>query len=299
MRSELLFDFERYLNGLGFAPDSVRAYLSDLEHFSGWFERTRAEALRMDLLRSLDVENYRSSMLTRCSARTINRRLDSLSALTFWAWQSGLVRVDPCAELERVNEFDSRPKWLEKWEQEALERAIQNDLLAGQDLPRRRVTRRRDAALVVFLLQSGLRLGEALRIGRQDVYLTEQKGSLRVWNKRGDRLRTVPLNSRARAALLDWESVHPGSDFLWIAVEGDSSGPLSARTVQRVLRRYARLSGIEELTPEVCRHTFARNLALQGAGIVKVAALLGSADLNTARVYFSEHEGRALEIDGS
>ena len=67
----------------------------------------------------------------------------------------------------------------------------------------------------------------------------------------------------------------------------DLADALSPGRLQRILERYAKDAGLEELTPHVCRHTFGKNLVNQGVGIEKVAALLGHANLNTTRLYIT------------
>ena len=116
-------------------------------------------------------------------------------------------------------------------------RAIQNDLeLAKQKYPKRWVTRRRDASLVLFLLHTGLRLSEATELRLDDVQLSERKGSVSVQNGKGNKQRSVPLNSDARKALQAWLEVRPQGDHLWMTVEGEHE-ILSGRTVQRILQR--------------------------------------------------------------
>jgi integrase/recombinase XerC len=74
------------------------------------------------------------------------------------------------------------------------------------------------------------------------------------------------------------------SDQVWVGVEGQSEG-LSARSVQRILERYATQAGLETLTPHTCRHTVAKNLLDSGVGLEKVAALLGHENISTTMIY--------------
>jgi len=77
-------------------------------------------------------------------------------------------------------------------------------------------------------------------------------------------------------------------------VEGEQDG-LSGRAIQRILQRYAQEAGLDELTPHICRHTFAKNLVNQEVGLEKVGALLGHANLNTTRLYVTP-DARDLEF---
>lgn len=293
--NNLLNDFERYLTGQDVSPLTTQGYLADLRHFARWFEQTNGEMLTVQRITPTDVKEYKQFMLTveRRKASTVNRRLAALSALARWARRSGQIQSDPTETIKGVANVARGPKWLDKHQQFALSRAIENDLqLSRMKYPRRWLTRRRDASLVLFLLHTGLRLSEAVGLRMSDVSLSERKGSVLVQHGKGGKQRSVPLNSEARRALQEWCAVRPKGEYLWTAVDGENNEPLSGRAVQRILARYAKAAGIDELTPHVCRHTFAKNLVNNDVGLEKVAALLGHSSLNTTRVYItpSEHD---------
>ncbi len=292
-----LVNFQKHMDDLDLSPLTIKGYLSDLYHFSRWFEQTNGETLTVQRVTPTDVKEYKHFMLIveRRKAGTVNRRLAALTALCKWARQTKQITSDPTENIKGVAGVVRGPKWLDKHEQHRLLRAIENDLeLAKQNYPKRWVTRRRDASLVLFLLHTGLRLSEAIELRMTDIQLSERKGSVSVQNGKGNKQRSVPLNSEARKALRDWFDVRPKSEYLWMTVEGEHES-LSGRTVQRILRRYARAAQIEELTPHVCRHTFAKNLVDNEVGLEKVAALLGHSSLNTTRIYIAPSE-RDLEL---
>ena len=85
-----------------------------------------------------------------------------------------------------------------------------------------------------------------------------------------------------------WLNVRPGKgEYLWVAVESDEDGKLTGRTAQRMLKRYAQEAGLEELTPHMLRHTFAKNLVNNDVGLATVAKLLGHSKLDTTKVYIT------------
>lgn len=291
--------FESYLLEQDFAALTVRGYLADLEHFAFWFHQINGELLSPERLTPTDLKSYKQHLLVteRRKASTVNRRLAALSAYAKWALSKGIIQSDPTVNIKSVKQVASAPQWLDKQEQFALQRTIERDLqLSVLRYPKRWVTRRRDASITLFLLNTGLRLGELTAMRLKDVRLSERKGSLLVQNGKGGKQRTVPLNAEARKALQDWLSIRPQneSDAVWLTVEGETES-LGGRTIQRVLWRYAQEAGLEELTPHILRHTFAKNLVNQGVGLEKVAALLGHANLNTTRLYITP-DAHDLEI---
>jgi len=294
---KLLTKFQNHLNDQDLSPLTIKGYLSDLQHFARWFEQTNGEELTVQRITPTDVKEYKHFLLAveRRKAGTVNRRLAALASLSKWARQTRQISSDPTENIKGVAGVPRGPRWLDKHEQHSLLRAIENDLeLAKQKYPKRWVTRRRDASLVLFLLHTGLRLSEAVELRMEDIQLSERKGSVLVQNGKGNKQRSVPLNSDARKALREWIEVRPQGDHLWMTVEGENE-ILSGRTVQRVLRRYARDAQLDDLTPHVCRHTFAKNLVENEVGLEKVAALLGHSSLNTTRIYITPSE-RDLEL---
>jgi len=294
MENLIVKEFEEYLLENVKAVLTVKGYLSDLRCFVRWFEQTNGEAFTLQAVTPTDVREYRQFLLVveTHKANTVNRRLASLATLMKWAKESGQIEHDPTGNVHAVPQTNPGPRYLDKKEQYALQRAIEKDMqLARMRYPKRWVSRQRDSAMVVFLLHTGLRLSEALTLQLGDVQLAERKGQVLVRQGKGGRVRTVPLNVQARKALQEWLAVRPGNgSHVWVQVEGEPSDGLSNRSVQRVLVRIGQDAGLEHLTPHVLRHTFAKNLVDSGVGLEKVAALLGHSNLNTTRIYVTPNQ---------
>jgi len=294
MENFLVKEFGNYLLENDKAVLTVKGYISDLRCFVRWFEQTNGEAFTLQAVTPTDVREYRQFLLVveTHKANTVNRRLASLATLMKWAKESGQIEHDPTGNVHAVPQTNPGPRYLDKKEQYALQRAIEKDMqLARMRYPKRWVSRQRDAAMVVFLLHTGLRLSEALTLQLGDVQLAERKGQVMVRQGKGGRVRTVPLNVQARKAMQAWLAVRPGNgSHVWVQVEGEPSDGLSNRSVQRVLVRIGQDAGLEHLTPHILRHTFAKNLVDRGVGLEKVAALLGHSNLNTTRIYITPNQ---------
>jgi site-specific recombinase XerD len=296
-------DYKAHLENEDRSPLTVTGYLADARLFIVWFEQRNREDFALEAVTPSDVREYRQYLQTEqgFKASTVNRKLASLSALMDWALQSGRISADPTAKMKYVKKAAQSPKWLDKQQQYALQRAVEKDLqLAQLRYPKRWVTRRRDASIVNFMLNTGLRLGEVIQLGLGDVEISERKGKVLVRRGKGNKERVVPLNAEAREAVSEWLKVRPASSsqILWLPVESGADEGLTPRAVQRVLKRYGQEAGIENLTPHVMRHSFAKNLANKGVGVEKIALLLGHENLNTTQIYikpdFKDLE-RALE----
>ncbi len=286
----LLDEYKTYLENEDLSALTVIGYVADTRLFMDWFAKNNREEFALENVTPSDVREYRSYLqdTEKRKASTVNRKLAALAALMRWALKTKQIVVDPTENVKSVKQLVATPRWLDKHEQFALQRAIEKDLqLAQLRYPRRYVTRRRDASLILFLLHTGLRLSEVVALELNDVQISERKGSVLVRRGKGNKERSVPLNSEARNAIQDWLASRPqGSDtFVWIAVEASAEDGISGRTVQRILQRYAQDAELQELTPHILRHSFAKNLANKNVGLEKIAALLGHASLNTTRIY--------------
>ncbi len=288
--------FNEYLVSLDRSSLTCQGYIADLKYFAQWFEETFEEKFAVQNITVGDIRQYRQYLteVKRYKASTVNRRLISLSVFLQWARSTSLIDSNPAEHIRMINVVQPGVKYLNRKELSALQRTIEKDLqLARLRYPKRWRTRRRDASLVIFLLNTGLRISEALNLRLDDLEISERKGVLTVYGK-GGKYRKIPLNAEARKVILEWLSVRPESDhnpYVWTSTERlNLGGPITQRSAQRIVRRYGQDAGIHNLTPHMLRHTFAKNLIDQDVGLEKVAALLGHSNLNTTRIYITPNE---------
>ena len=287
---DLLNEYKDYLENEDRSKLTVTGYTTDMRLFMAWFEKQNSESFTLENVTPTDVRAYRQYLQVSqgLKASTVNRKLASLASLMNWGMASGRISVDPTEKMKFVKKEKSTPKWLDKHEQFALQRIIEKDLQIAQlRFPKRWTTRRRDASIVIFMLNTGLRLSETIALNLDDLEISERKGKVLIRQGKGNKERVVPLNTEAREAVQAWLKMRPASNCrrLWLAVEGGSGQGLTSRTVQRILKRYGQEAGIGNLTPHVLRHSFAKNRINKGVGVEQVAQLLGHENLNTTQIY--------------
>jgi integrase/recombinase XerC len=149
----------------------------------------------------------------------------------------------------------------------------------------------RDVAILTLLYGAGLRISEALSLRISDAPFGE---ALRIKGK-GGKTRLAPLLPAIRTALGDYLSLRPAakaaSDPLFLSVRGK---PLSARIVQRDMKKHARALGLDEsATPHALRHAFATHLLVAGGDLRSIQELLGHASIAATQRY-TKIESEAL-----
>lgn len=280
-----LDSFASHLRGRDCAQRTVQGYLDDLRAFVRWYEQTNGEPFLPEYLTPTDVREYRQWLVSRQAApASVNRRLAALRAYVHWLRGETL-------DVRGLEAQKLAPRWLDRREQSALLRESERALnAASTDAARTQALR--DRAILLLLLNSGLRISELCALRLRDVELTERKGKVIVRAGKGAKQREIPLNQPARQALRAWLEVRPATgEALFLGKRGEALTPAG---IHRRLADLARRAGVEDLSPHTLRHTFAKNLVDAGVGLERVAALLGHANLNTTRIYVAPGE-RDLE----
>ncbi|MBI3745448.1 MAG: tyrosine-type recombinase/integrase [Chloroflexi bacterium] len=132
----------------------------------------------------------------------------------------------------------------------------------------------RDLALILLMIDTGMRLSEVAWLKVGDVDLIE--GRCRVMGK-GSRERVVPIGRRTRKALRGWSSARRlgmvGNSPLFIGPRGSR---LSARGIHQLVHRLASRAGIQtRCSPHILRHTFARAFLTNGGDVFSLQRILG------------------------
>jgi site-specific recombinase XerD len=147
----------------------------------------------------------------------------------------------------------------------------------------------RNRALIAVLWRSGLRISEALSLELRDIDL--EAGSIRVRHGKGDRSRTVGVDEQTAALLARWidrrRKLSPGARApVFCTLQG---GRIDSSYVRRLLPRLATKAGIERrVHAHGLRHTYAAELAREGAAINVIRDALGHTSLAVTDRYLRD-----------
>ncbi|HEY1086005.1 MAG TPA: site-specific tyrosine recombinase/integron integrase [Candidatus Saccharimonadales bacterium] len=160
----------------------------------------------------------------------------------------------------------------------------------------------RDRAIIELLFSSGLRVSELVALNRDHVNTKRREFMVRG---KGQKDRPVFVSDSAAKWVEEYlakrmDNLPPL--FLSYSRNNISSQTgdyrrLGARSIQRMISKYARLAGItKHVSPHTMRHSFATDLLMNGADLRSVQSMLGHSNISTTQVYTHVTDEHLREI---
>jgi integrase/recombinase XerD len=148
-----------------------------------------------------------------------------------------------------------------------------------------RVKLRRNRLIIRFVLDSGVRAGELLRLNVGDVDMTTGVVTVRLGKGQRSRYTTIGVTTRKelKRYLLTRKSVDSNDPLL--VGEQSNNKRLAYHGLMSAFRQMQEQSGVERLTAHTLRRTMATKSLESGLDAYIVARLLGHADLQMLRRY--------------
>lgn len=266
--------FELWLESLlaqGASPRTVNNYRQGVGAFLNFLQRWNLHTLD-----AVQPHHIRKWLLSRRQAgvRPITLQNDYRNPRAFWNWclREGLTENNPFSKVEKPKAPPTVKPALSPEQVQAI-----LDACDGADW-----RRRRDKALILLLLDTGLRLHEAHALTVQDA----RQACLLIRGK-GGKQRTVFLSPETRLALHKYLNacpypLQPDSPLWWGAY-----GPLSRHGLQEVIQAIGKRAGVTPLGPHQFRRTYATWCLRSGIDLEHLRLLMGHSDYTVLRQYLS------------
>jgi len=288
-----ILDFLEYCElDQNLSQGTIRMYDYYLHHFESWAKRELGRAVKLSDLTPPLIRKYRL-FLSRLKSKKTKKLLAKTTQRYFVVALRSFVSFLEKQELEVIastridlGKAEGRSlKFLEDKQLRQLFNACETKTLTGL----------RDRAILEVLFSTGLRVSELVSLNRDQINFRTREFS--VMGK-GRKVRLVFLDDEAAMTLSRYlKKRDDGFKPLFVRLKGPTpknlvedpdgeSWRLSARSVQRMVKKYVKKSGISvDASPHVLRHSFATDLLRSGADIRSVQEMLGHKSISTTQIY--------------
>jgi len=311
--------FLAFLSAIERSPNTVKAYAHDLKD---WFTFLAGRGVDWRAVTVEDVAGFvawlrlppaardgRVAVLPtvwhHCTAASVNRKLAALASFCEFHSRQGVALAGVLTTMTPVGRRGSSTgafkPFLHHVTKSGPQRRRTVALAAPTPTPRvltapqtqailDACTRLRDRLLFAVLLDTGMRIGEALGLRHEDFEIAERQVTVMPWvndnraRAKAGRSRVIPASVELMRLYADYLNREYGaldSDYVFVNLWGGPLGhPLGYPAVYDLVGRLRRRADVV-FGPHHFRHTYATWLLRRGAGMESVKELLGHASITT------------------
>ena len=289
----------------GASPETIRSYHTDLRQFMMFCQslpQFSSKSIEPASVDSLTIRGYLMWLDERGEKKSsLARKLATLKSFYKFLTKEGWTEINPAAHVRSPQQAKRLPKVLTKDQANVLmEAANGNPLVAS-----------RDKAILETLYSTGARVSELVGLDWDDVDL--EAGIVRLQGK-GKKERVVPIGELAIDAIQEYRRLgsqntkngsrtnessnvrreRGGGGFPLF--RNNRGGRLSARSVERMVKRSSQFLQGGGITPHTLRHSFATHLLDEGADLRAIQEMLGHASLATTQKYTHVATDHLMEV---
>jgi integrase/recombinase XerC len=275
------------------APKTARFYRTQVSGLASW-ATARGIGLHQFADRHLDEYLVERAELGR---RETTRHHDELAAKVFckWSRKNGFMKRDPLKERKLRNPAQPHKHVPTEAEIRSLLRELpryydvsHNPPIQYHPAERRAFHRERTTAVIMILLDTACRIGEALHLRVEDFRSGERE--IAITQSKGRKPRVIPVCQKTAAAVAEWlrvrrrvlRDVPPDMDEGWLFIS-ETGGRVDEGKFNKSLHRVSSFAGVAGITPHTLRH-----FTLNRYSLVDLAAaqrIAGHADPKTTMIY--------------
>ncbi len=135
--------------------------------------------------------------------------------------------------------------------------------------------------ILMLIYSAGLRIGESIRVRKQDISLDRK--TVFIKGGKGKKDRFTVLSDKMIGLIQQYLKAYTPAYWLF---EGQDGGQYSTRSIQNIFRRAVDKSGLNPYsTVHTLRHSFATHLLERGMDLRYIQSLLGHSSSETTEIY--------------
>jgi len=281
---QYITEFLEYLEvERGRSPRTIRNYHFYLRRFADWTKVPSPTLITTEMIRKYRL--WLNRIAQGREEEFMKKSTQNYHLIALRSFLKYLSRRDvPSVASEKIELSKQPQRVVEFLDEDELEQLLTQPLRISVGL-----VALRDRAILELLFSTGMRVSEATNLKIEEVNLKRYEFTVRG---KGDKPRVVFLTDRAKQAVQDYLSKRRDlSPCMFVSHDRakgkrKEAGPLTPRSVQRMVERCAMAAGItKHITPHTLRHTFATGLLREGADIRSVQSMLGHESITTTQIY--------------
>ncbi|NMC84280.1 MAG: tyrosine-type recombinase/integrase [Anaerolineaceae bacterium] len=302
--------FSQAIEGFDLACRSRHLSLHTLADYQNTYRKLQAFLDKDPPFEKIDkdiLEKFLAAQ-THVSNKTVSNYHIGLSALWTWAVTQNIVSGNPLHSIERPKA--GKPDIIPFTEADvrAILAAIKQSKVyvrpgkraGAHTLPQAD----RNRAIVLTLLDTGMRASELCERFIKDVDLRNQDKTITIIGGKGDKDRHVPISARTAQSIWKYLATRPGSRLSEPLFATDSGRHIERNNLGNMLSAAGERAGVPDVHPHRFRHTFAINFLRNGGNIYALQAILGHETLEMclrylkiAQVDLDDAHRRASPVD--
>ena len=228
--------------------------------------------------------NKRRDFAHPLSVTSINNYIRNLKA--FFTWYAKYAsQPNPVAEVKELKNERKAREYLEDEEIEKLMKSFDRGLYKEH----------RDSMIIMLLMDTGMRLGECLKIKIEDVDMAERTICLPAENTKGRQTRFVFFSVTTARSLQRWMRFKDRYSSGAYLFSGKSGLPFEVHSFESNFKCYLARAGIEkEYTPHALRNNFAKRCLMNGMDIYTLSRILGHSSVTVTEKAYLDLNDRDL-----
>ena len=255
----------------GLSANTLQSYARDIARLQGWAEKATKP---LDTLERKDLREWIASMSREGLApSSISRSVSAARSFFRFLMLDGHIKRHPAEDIHTPQRQARLPQFLSEDEMDCLLHApdINTDLGV------------RDRTLLELMYAAGLRVSEACGLRTSDIDIER---ALVTCHGKGSKERRIPIGKSA---------VHWLQRYLAVRKQLGSEAKtelflhhgkrMTRQTAWAIIKKYAAVAGVPDISPHTLRHSFGTHLMQHGADSRSVQALLGHSDISTTEIY--------------
>ena len=240
----------------------IRRYISDI------LERGKYTFYADEKQKETNHPDRRRDYRNQVSVVTVNSYIRRLRVFFNWLYIEGELPKNP---MKRIRQLKENRKAKEYIMDEDFKKLINN-------LDKSYYSEHRDYAMIVLMIDSGMRLGECSCLLTEDVNLAKKQIFLKAEITKGRKDRMVFFSSKTERILRRWiqfKDRYSNSDYLF-PTRSNTGDHIQVRNFETNFKHYLRRSGLnEKISPHCLRNNFAKRCLMNGMDIYTLSRILG------------------------